>query len=271
MIRMQILRGLALAGAVALAAAACGSASSTAAPSASTASAAPAASATPAASTGAAASTGSGGTAGTAITALSDLNSYKVKLSMSSKGTSSGLMSMGDISMQGTVVAKPQKASDITLTLGGVVPGASAGASPAGISMRIVEVDGKTYTDFGTGTLTESTDTSQASIAASLSPEKLLGSTSMYLSQLQPVGEEQKNGVATTHYQGDEKAFAAAAAALAMLGLKDAKWTWDVWIAKEGGYAVSYAMAGTGSDSSSLSITMDITDVNSASNVVKGP
>jgi hypothetical protein len=261
-------RGLALAGAVALAVAACSGSSSTPAPSSpAAASSAPAVASAPAASTGAAASADAGGATGNPISALSDLNSYKLNLTMSSKGTTGGLAALGDISMQGTVVAKPEKATDITVTLGGAAPGASA----AGLSMRIVEVNGKTYTDFGTGTLTESTDSSQASMAASLSPEKLLGSLTSYLTLMQPVGDEQKNGVATTHYQGDDKTFAAAAPALAMLGLKDAKWTWDVWIAKEGGYAVSYAMNGSGSDNASMSVTMDVSDVNSPSNVVKGP
>jgi hypothetical protein len=189
---------------------------------------------------------------GNAISALSDLSSYKIKLVMGSKGTTSGLGAMGNITMEGIVVLKPAKASDITV-----------------MGIRMVEINGKQYTDIGSG-LTESTDSS-SSLADSLSPDKILGGMTSYLSEMKSLGDEQKNGIATTHYQADDKVFADAAAGLAMLGLTNAKWSWDVWIAKEGGYAVSYVMKGTGSDSATFSISLDISDVNSPTNVVKGP
>lgn len=266
-------RGLALAGALALAVGACGGASATAAPAASSAggggtAATPAGggaatpAATPAAST-------AGGVSGDAIGALSDLNSYKIKFVMAGKGTSGGLASMGNISMEGIVVLKPEKASDITMTLGAETPGDSSGVGA--MKMRILEVNGKQYTDLGGGTLTESTDTSGTSMADSLSPEKMLGGASSYMDQMQKIGDESKNGVETTHYKADDKVLSSAATYLDLLGLKDAKWNWEIWVAKQGGYIVSYVMTGTGSDSSEMTLSLDISDVNSPANVVKAP
>lgn len=261
MIGKSSLRRLVASGALAILVAACGgSASSPAASSGGGASAAPAASsgggASPAASTGGgseATPAASSGVSGDAIGALADLTSYKIKLVLAAKGTTSGMGALGDVTMQGTVVLKPEKASDITA-----------------MGIRMVEVGGKQYIDMGSG-LTESTDAGQNSMADSLAPEKLLGGMTSYLSQMKAVGDEQKNGIATVHYQADEKVLGEAAAALALMGLADAKWNWDVWIAKQGGYAVSYILKGTGTDGASFSISLDISDVNSPSNVVKGP
>lgn len=252
---------LALTGALVVMVAGCGgSASSPAASTGGGASPAPAASsggaASPAASSGGSEATpaaSSGGVSGDAIAALSDLTSYKIKLVLAAKGTTSGMGALGNVTMEGTVVLKPEKASDIT-TMG----------------IRMVEVGGKQYIDMGSG-LIESTDAGQTSMADSLAPEKLLGGMTSYLSQMKSVGDEQKNGIATVHYQADEKVLGEAAAALSMMGLTDAKWNWDVWIAKQGGYAVSYILKGTGTDGASFSISLDISDVNSPSNVVKGP
>jgi hypothetical protein len=88
---------------------------------------------------------------------------------------------------------------------------------------------------------------------------------------MKSVGDETKNGMATTHYQADAKTLAAAAAGLAFFGLTNPKWSWDVWVAKDGGYVVSYSMNGTGDAGSSMTMSLDITDVNSPSNVVATP
>jgi hypothetical protein len=268
-------RRLVLAGALSILVAACGS-SSSASPSPSVGAASPAptastpASAAPASGAPAASGAASGGP-GDVIGALSNLNSYKLKFTLNSQGTTSGIAGMGNIGMDGTVIAKPSPASDLRMTLGGsVAPGASAAASGTAIQMRVVEVNGKTYVDLGTGKLTESTQ-GQNSVADSLNPQALLANVSGYLSQMQPVGDEQKDGIATTHYRADPQTLAAASGALGKLGLKDAKWNWDVWVAKDGGYPVAWVMQGTGSDGAQMSITLDISDVNSPSNVVQGP
>lgn len=270
MIDRGMVRGLALAGAFALAVGACGG--SSASPAASSGGGATQAASTPAAtaSTAPAASTSSGDS-GNAISALSDLSSYKVKLAITSKGTKSGIAAMGNITMSGIVVLKPAKASDITMSLGGSAPGDSAASSGLSLGLRMVEVNGKSYVDMGTGTLTESTDSSQTSMADSLAPDKLLGETASYLKDMKSVGDEQKNGIATSHYHADDTVLKEAATGLSMLGLTNATWNWDVWTAKDGGYVVSYQLKGTDSTGAELSMTLDISDVNSSSNVVKGP
>jgi hypothetical protein len=256
-------RQLALLGASALLVVACGGSGSTTAPS--------AAASTGAGASSAAASTAAGG--GTAslnpIGALSGLTSYKLKITLASSGTTGGLAAFGNMAMSGTVVLKPDKAADMTLSLGGAAP--SPGASAASMDMRVVEVNGKTWVDLGGGTLTESTDSSSSSMVDSFSPDKLLGSTAGYIGQMQTVGDETKNGIAATHYKADDKTLAAAAAGLAMFGLTNPKWSWDVWIAKDGGYVISYSMSGTGDAGSSMTMSLDITDVNSPSNVVETP
>jgi hypothetical protein len=270
-------RRLVLAGALAILAAACGtSASPSPAASIGLASPAPTASsattsAAPASGAAAASGAASGGP-GDIIGALANLNSYKLKFTLASQGASGGLASMGNVGMEGTVVAKPSPASDLRMTMGGIpVPGASAPPSGTAIQVRVVQINGKTYIDLGSGKLVESTSEQLGSMAESLDPQKLLANVSGNLSQMQPVGDEQKDGVATTHYKADPQMLAAAAAGLAKLGLADANWNMDVWVAKDGGYPVAWDMQGTGSNGSQMSITLDISDVNSPSNVVQGP
>ena len=230
----------------------------------------PAASEAPAASTGADTSVAPAGN--DPIGALAGLNSYKISFTMAASGTTGGLAAMGNITMAGTIVAKPDPAADITMSIGGASPDASPSAASAapGLSFHVIEKGGKTWSD-ATGSMTLQTDPSSTSMVDSLSPEKLLGGLGSYTSQMKTVGDEQKNGVATTHLQADQATLTAATASLALLGLTNATWTWDIWVAKDGGYAVSYIMKGTGDAGASMSISLDLSDVNSSSNVVTTP
>jgi hypothetical protein len=267
-------RMLVVGGVLALVVGACGgSSTATSSPGAAASTGTGAATPSPATSTGAGASadTASQAPAGNdPIGALAGLTSYKIKFSIGGSGATGGLAAMGNITMAGTIVVKPDPAADITMTIGGAAPGSSASAAP-GIAMHIIEKGGKTWTDaLGTG-MTESTDPSSTSLVDSLSPQKLLGGMDSYLAQMKTVGDEQKNGVATTHLQADDAALAAASSSLSMFGLTNGKWSWDVWVAKDGGYAVSWAMTGTGDGGASMSIGMDLSDVNSPSNIVTTP
>ena len=135
--------------------------------------------------------------------------------------------------------------------------------------IHAVEVNGKQYVDMGGTGLIEST--SSSSMVDGFKPETLFGSVASYASQMTVVGDENKNGVATTHLTAPASLLASAAAPLgSAFGLTDGTWTMDVWIAKDGGYAVSYVIAGKGA-SSSLSMSMDLSNVNAPANVVKGP
>jgi hypothetical protein len=194
------------------------------------------------------------------IAALSDLNSYRLKIAIASKGISGSIGSLGDVSLDGTVILKPEKAADMKLSLGA-----------AGTAMRIVEVGGKQYVDIGTGTLIPSTDSSSSSMVDSFMPDKMFGSIASVASMMKVVGDETKNGIATTHLTASPELLATQGAALGgAFGLTDGTWTMDVWVAKDGGYAVSYALAGKGS-SGEMSMSMDLSHVNDPSNVVKGP
>ncbi|MEW6224876.1 MAG: LppX_LprAFG lipoprotein [Chloroflexota bacterium] len=194
------------------------------------------------------------------IGALADLDSYKLALTIASENVAGGIAAMGDISISGTFVRRPEAAADLVLAIG---------ESGQALEMRIVEIGGKTYVDMGGG-LTEG-GASQSSLVSSFSPDKLLGGFSTYTPRMQVVGDETKNGVATTHLTATPELMAEAASSLSSLGLDDATWSWDVWIAKDGGYAVSYVMEGRGTGDASMAISMDLTDANSPSNIVEAP
>jgi hypothetical protein len=195
------------------------------------------------------------GAAGNPITALADLNSYHLKLAITGTGLKGGLAQVGDITMDGIVVAKPAPAADMNLSMGP-------------LKVHSVEVNGKQYVDMGSG-LAEGSG--QANMASSFSPEKLFGPLGSYASQMTVVGDETKNGIATTHLTAPASMLSTAAAPLgSAFGLDNGDWTMDVWVAKDGGYAVSYVMTGKNS-TANLSMSMDLSDINSPNNVVKAP
>jgi hypothetical protein len=77
------------------------------------------------------------------------------------------------------------------------------------------------------------------------------------------VGTESKNGIDSTHYQGDESV----GAILGTIAGVNGTWTSDVWIANDGGFLVhseAGAKAAAGSDAGSYLIVVDISDPNSA-------
>ena len=185
------------------------------------------------------------------VSKLSDIKSYKFKIVM--KGGSYGDL-LGGLPITGTVISSPEKAAEMSF-----------------MGMNVREVGGKSYVDLGSGSWIESTDSSTTSMADGFAPEKMFGSYISGSTQgwYKPAGDEQKNGVATTHYTADASAIGSYGS---MLGVKgNAKWSADVWIAKDGGYAVSYVMKGTGDAGATMAITMDLTDVNSSANTVTTP
>lgn len=77
------------------------------------------------------------------------------------------------------------------------------------------------------------------------------------------VGRETKNGVETTHYQGDE----ALGAMLGAIAGVQGKWSSDAWVATDGGYLVhseASAAGESGGTGGSFEIVVDISDFNSA-------
>jgi drug/metabolite transporter superfamily protein YnfA len=97
-------------------------------------------------------------------------------------------------------------------------------------------------------------------------PEKIFGTYFAALGgDFNAVGTETKNGVQATHYKGNDQIGTILGA---LAGGVQGTWTSDVWIATDGGYLVHSEASASGSDattsSGSFSVTVDITDINSA-------
>ena len=83
------------------------------------------------------------------------------------------------------------------------------------------------------------------------------------------IGDETKNGVATTHYRGGD----AVGAIMAGLTGVSANWQSDVWVARDKGYLVHSEAGAQGanpSSAASFSVTVDITNIN-GNNPVTAP
>lgn len=199
---------------------------------------------------------------GGAITALADLDNYAFRMEMKSSGTSEFMLvpKGGALVMEGTVILKPEPAADITMTT------IEDGATPSGMGIRIV--DGMSYVNLGGGQWMGSPVEDMETEMRSYRPEQLLGGFSS-ISGLTAVGDETKNGIATTHYRGEDSTGMAS-----MFGLPDGSWTTEVWIAKDGGYVVSEsvtAAAKAGADAGTFTMTIDLTKANDPTLKIEKP
>jgi hypothetical protein len=201
---------------------------------------------------------------GGAVSALSDLENFAFRMEMKATGSSEFIMvpKEGALVMEGSVILKPEdkQAADITMTT------IENDASPAAIGIRIV--DGMSYVNLGGDQWMGSPVDDMTSEMASYKPESLLGGFSS-VSGLTKVGDEEKNGIATTHYRGEDSTGMAS-----MLGLPEGTWTTDVWIAKDGGFVVSQmvtAAAKAGADEGTFTMTIDLTKANDPSLTVEKP
>lgn len=257
--RARSLAGLAI---IALVVGACGGGASaspsTAGSSAPGASSAPAASDAPA--TAAPTSAGQGPDLGGAAAALADLDSYHLKTVMTMKGMEDSLFAaFGDgLEMEGTIVFKPEQAADLTISMG-------TAAQKLEMGYRLL--GDKAWISLGGDTWTETAAADAKTTIEGFAPAKLLGSFSG-MTGLTAVGDESKNGVDTVHYQASGSAVGEAVGN--SIGLPGADWTVDLWVAKDAGYAVGYAIVGT-SDAGSFGMTLDVSDINSPSNIVEAP
>lgn len=207
-----------------------------------------------------------------AATALANLTSYKFRMKLEGSfgaampAPSSG--GPGTFTMSGTVVLKPERALEITMS-------GLGGGETSGIGLRYIILGDKVYMDLG-GTSMEvpqEQGTSVEDMFNSLSPQEMFGKTyGGYTNDLVKVGEEQRNGVATVHYKADAKTLAAYQDLVGGTGYSD--WQMDLWIAREAGYMVSAITGGTvkldGQESKYL-VSMDITNVNDPANKVTKP
>jgi hypothetical protein len=199
---------------------------------------------------------------GGASSAFANINSFKFSMTLAG-GTYGSMLSMfggasgtGDVpfNMSGTITLKPVKAADIKMA-----------------GFHIVEIDGFDYIDMGLGSYFKSAVSGTSSMADSFSPATMFSSmvSASSSSEYNKVGTDSKNGVQADHYQATAAALGAFGSSL---GVADATWTSDVWIATEGGYPVSFSVIATAADKSvAYEVAFDLTNVNDPSNTITAP
>ena len=198
-----------------------------------------------------------------ATSALDALDSYAYSVEIRSNGAGGATHTL----MSGVVVNRPTEASSLeqaTINADGTKSGQSG----------IVLIGDQGWIRQGAETEAWSAvPASQASVFiemfAGFRPEKMFGLYFAGLgSSFTNAGAETKNGVPSTHYQGDESVGALLSAIAGVQG----QWASDVWIATDGGFLVhseASAEAGAGTTGGgSFSIVVDISEVNAAGPVV---
>jgi hypothetical protein len=261
-------RLLSLAAAAVLVVAACAGSVSTTAPSeAPTVSEAPA-SVAPAASEAppseAAASPGAvGPDVNAAAAALDDIDKYAIDLKVS--GLMQTASEASEITMSGTV---DREAGAYQFDMTGVAGLEELGGG-SGVSFVVIGPDAWISTGDGNYIKAPGGAAMFGSLEQSLAPGTLLGSVpTESLQNLPAVGQEEKNGVATTHYH-----VTGADSSQVALGLGPDSVV-DVWIADDGGYIVSMAMEGTvpvnGTDTP-VTMSIDISRINDESIAIEEP
>ncbi|MEO5918595.1 MAG: hypothetical protein ABIQ17_03440 [Candidatus Limnocylindrales bacterium] len=203
-----------------------------------------------------------------AATNLENADSYRFNVELQTSSTDSGDTSAGSTVFIGIVVNRPDKAQTLDLIdkdeNGDVTDETS-----------YILLPGRAFARSGAEDPWQEIPAAQADMfiqaLSAFRPEQLF---SLYFApgaaDNTRVGDEQKNGVATTHYKGGEGLGAILSAIAGVSGT----WSSDVWISKDGGYLVhSEASVAASADSSggSFSVIVDITDINSPTNVVKAP
>ena len=211
---------------------------------------------------GASSQAGNGSDLSGAASAFSTISSYKFSMTLAGGDFGSILSALNPgsssdnapFTMSGTITLTPKKAADIDM---------------AGFHM--IEIDGYDYLDMGgTGSFFK-TPASGSSLADSFSPSTMFSSAidTSAGNGWTKVGTETKNGVSADHYQASTSALAEYGSSL---GVTDATWSADVWIATDGGYPVSMDILATASDNSvAYEIKFDITNVNDPANTITAP
>ena len=107
-----------------------------------------------------------------------------------------------------------------------------------------------------------------ASTIDSLKPDKMLKGYAT--SDMSKVGEEDKNGIPSVHYQSTMDPGVGS-----MLGLPTATWTIDTWLAKDGGFPVSALIVAEGKneagEAGTFSVSVDVTGVNDPNLKIEAP
>lgn len=195
----------------------------------------------------------------TGAAALANLDSYHMKITMAMNGLdNTTFAAFGDgLAMDATIVTKPEKAVDMTVSMG---------TTGQKLEMGYRVVGDKAWVNLGSWMEASAEDA--ASTIDSFSPEKMFGGFSS-LSGLNAVGDETRSGVATTHYTATGSAVTSELNDT--FGLENGAWTVDYWVAKDGGYPIAYTVEGKGSNDAWFSMSLEVSDINSPSNAVEEP
>ncbi|MEO8461866.1 MAG: hypothetical protein ABI555_01520 [Chloroflexota bacterium] len=267
------IRGLALAATMALLLVACGGSASQAPSTAGPSPAGPtetAATEAPSSDTGAASTEPGGGSLdfSGAATNLENADSYKFSVETQTASADSTDTSAGSTVFTGIVINKPDKAQTLDL----IDKDASGNVTDQTSYILLPE---RAFVRSGAEDPWQEIPAAQAEMftqaLTAFRPEQLF---SLYfvpgVADNTRVGDEQKNGVATTHYKGGEGIGAILSAIAGVSGT----WSSDVWISKDGGYLVhseASVVASADSSGGGFAVVVDISDINSATNVVKAP
>lgn len=196
-----------------------------------------------------------------ATTALDALDSYAFNVEIESTTSANGTTTASHMVLSGVVVNSPTEASSLQqqeLDADGNVT----------TETGIIVIGSDAWVQSGADTPWTAIPASSAAAfiqaMAGFRPEQMFG---LYFSGLggnfTAVGSETKNGIDSTHYQGD----AEVGTMLGQIAGFDGNWSSDVWIANDGGHLVhseAGAESATGADAGSYGIVVDITDPNSA-------
>lgn len=202
---------------------------------------------------------GDGGEAFTAATAALDaLDSYAFSVEISQSSGPPETATTSHARYSGVVVNRPTEANSLKIEELDAEGNVTSGTE------FVVIGDEAWLRDVG-GTAWASMPAAQVSaMFASFRPEQMFGTYfAGFGGNFRTVGTETKNGVETTHYQGDEEL----GAILGMIAGVSGQWSSDAWIANDGGFLVhseAGAQAASGTDAGSFLIIVDITEPNSA-------
>lgn len=193
-----------------------------------------------------------------AVARLESLSSYRFSISMTAEGAAGFALVPRDGSMtiRGTVILKPGIAMDMTMTT------KDKTGSETAFGYRII--GDKAYVRLGPDLWMETDADDAQSTVDSFKPGNFMTGFGS-VNDMQNAGDEDRNGMATTHYQGE-----APAAVGSMFGLPTGTWTMEAWIARDGGYLVSSSVSGDAPDGG-FTMSVDISDLDSSDNKVEVP
>ncbi|MBF8289613.1 MAG: hypothetical protein HW391_581 [Chloroflexi bacterium] len=196
-----------------------------------------------------------------ATTALDALDSYAFRVEIQSTTVSNGTTSTTNSLYEGVVVNKPTEANALSTSELDADGNATSGTSfiVIGADAWLKDLNDTSWTAMPTG--------QAGSIIAMMTafrPEQMFGTYFAGIAgNFANSGSENKNGVDTTHYKGDDAVGALLGTIVGVTGA----WHSDVWIANDGGFLVhseAGAESATGTEGGSFLIVVDITDPNSA-------